>query len=1500
MIESETHLFNGGLDQDTDKRLIGADKITNANDVDYMSFDGGKTFSLQPLPSSNIAYTILDVTRQAQVDRLFYGGNVVYSFQIFIQGGAVLNIAVNPGTAVYADLITAFQAALLTLYGSTYTVTFSGSTQDDFYTLSLSLSTGVTINYAIKYSVGGVITQTYTIQQGIEATRLFPTASETIQNVDVIFSIGLDANCQEIGLATEVSGVWTYTRVLRTNELGWLLTDVFDIRVENQANEYYGIYFTNGNTKPAVIYITKNYTTDCGIRWSTMAYGLATIGVYTLNNIGNQAALQLVNNMLRVQYSDQLQGGGGLLSGGYRYAIRCGLQGTGNTTEWCVLSNLIPVFKTSINSPSAWVRIQGDKAGESTAKANALQVYGAMSAVFNFVELAAVYYSGTAEAATSAYIVKRQDITTDNFTITHTGLETGTIALDIASLPAVQELITKSTSIEIKKNRLNLADNTIAVSDETFVSLSLINEANIDTDIDVEELDTVGKLNSIAPGFIVYADSPVFNPFSGFYSAGFFNFNQVLLNIGGQFSTPSLDPANRFTAIAGYTKATLSGIFKIKADTDVPSSITIHVQKQIFGGGIVSLAISPAIPISTKEVIINIGSVLGGTSEGIVFSASSGDYISVLYEFNTQELNKKAIASNDSYIEWGNGDIATQIDFDNTRVGEYQLPSNVALKTGYTIYENYPFYAKYHMDSGYITEGYYMGTVTFNPPSGKHLTDYSASNNLKAYAYKLILNNIPAGQLRALGAKGISIWRGVCNPTILGTGICLQSDNVYNDNIVSGFYASIPGFNNQFHAIVPNSDAKRNFGVFISADTRVSQPSFNDGDKIISFGNPFVLMSSGLARQVVPDEQGMPTNTGGTYAEYMGYTADSDMIYTVEDSQYVKFKETGTAMGTQKYKPYLDAGDQGESSAEGIAYVTTAPINAVSGNDNGVKLAQYQRALIQQYDPKSISIVPTGTFIEINGDTPTTLNGIEVFGGDTYTQKSIVKLCYGIKRLADQSIYSYSFISYYGQNKVNTELFYCDKSQDENSWNLMGTQDINTYLFPTVVSISNPEEQFNYDIGYFAPNIINKETPYNPDLQVNKRFGSRIWYSEQKPTGSVYDFYRTILPLNFTDLDNKFGNIVAIFDIYDIMLAIQPNAVNSLPYQTDVALSAADKTSVYVGNGGVYAQRGHVVSAYGSGIKTATVRGKNVNGNYDAYWYSDLFHKMMRYGAGDGVKIISDLNNMRSWFLNNTAHISANYDMVLGYDVNRQSLMITSRAINKTIPQWDASISYVIGDQVYYNEVVGGIQHTNTFSNVPNIYTATVNNLNAPPYLSNDWNFEPTTDNTLYNYCTLIFNEKFDIFSTFSTILPARYFPYLGTILAPRPAIPFNDVYDIFVGPTYLNYFAGQGGQFIVEVTTSKGPFEPKRAISTALLVGQDHNAAFNPDLEIYNEYQDTTVTGAQMELRRGNLVSSVRNDQSDRPLISQWNSYRITTANFIRILGVITSFYRKKRDPAK
>jgi hypothetical protein len=246
------------------------------------------------------------------------------------------------------------------------------------------------------------------VQEAFSSGKLSPIATWNVEDRLFVFSTTGNSNAIEIGIATK-NVTWSYTRILRTWRFALPTTEAIDIRVEKVSNQSWAVYWTDNTNKPKVLYIPEVYTQDCVIKYTYASWQEPTSGYIIYNEVGEQTDLQLINNAGLVTYSDQLQAGGSLPSGGYRYSVRFGLNEIENVTEWSVLTpNVIPVFKASTESPSGYIKIQGEKSGTTTSKANVLLVQNALPNIFNFVELACIYNAG---GVNSAYIVGRFNIT---------------------------------------------------------------------------------------------------------------------------------------------------------------------------------------------------------------------------------------------------------------------------------------------------------------------------------------------------------------------------------------------------------------------------------------------------------------------------------------------------------------------------------------------------------------------------------------------------------------------------------------------------------------------------------------------------------------------------------------------------------------------------------------------------------------------------------------------------------------------------------------------------------------------------------------------------------------------------------------------------------------------------------------------------------------------------------------------------------------------------------
>jgi hypothetical protein len=1268
MQDTQINTFTGGLDSDSDLRSVPDSRYIDATNVDTYSVENNSQRSVSPLKGTTLAFGVPSVGSQYQITRVQvdFSANYAYSFSFYdgtsLKSGSFTTTGINPA-ARYASFQSLLTAQLNSL--GYYAATYSANPAYDYvkFTIAKTVSTPQYFRANITWSIGSTEKETVVLQEAyLDNQGLLPIASYTIEDNLFVWSETSNESVIELGVSTvSALGVWTYTRLFRTWRWHFPIInpEAIDIRMESVSNEQWAMYVTDNYNKPKVFYIQKSYSTDCLLKYTDTNWYTATSGYLIYNYADEQTNLQLINNAGVVTFSSQLQTGGYLLSGGYRYSVRFGINGTDNTTEWSVLSpNSIPVFKTNTGAPSAYIRIQGDKSGEQTTKSNVLLVQNCMPNVFNYVELAAIYHAG---AATDAKIIGKYPITGSEITITHTGYETGATPYDYRLFPQTEPVIKKAKTLEIKKNRFNIANVNLGADDSTTAALASAASISQGT----YSMGGVGYLSSInntvlnnsATGLV--GDTPWYPTPPSFVATTY------TLKLSNQsVSNPNYNPTTGIWTVSSLQAGSYNLYFNFSVlvvGSFEANPLLMEIKRK-------KAASSTFETLVSKEVYYTLGAQLPIQSISVNAELAAGDQVCVTIRSIFRNI-VEAYVSSDTNFQAVAID-SKSLDFTGTKVGEYQLPENCANKVGYMFNETYAFFVRFHYKNGYISSPYFVGKRKFfqNQIGGFYdariYTSGTDKNTYSTLVYHAVINNLDISSIKSQ-LNGISVWRGVCNPSVLGSGVLFTADDMSGTAFRAGYYASIPTFSGDYYTKYSQTSIQKRFGMFFSHDTRMMSLEPNAGD-VVTYFSPSIVLNN-------ISEYKSGSTFQASYAEYFGevYSSVPDQSdVTVTDGRYVSFDEalgdynpdstrilSANGSTNEYYQPSINISIGASGSMENMSLgFNNYVYGQTSFLDNGVYMAQYKRVITgEQYDIKSIDIVPTGTYVSVNDFSPNVLSGINVFGGDTYTQKNILKVRYW-SDYKDGTVKS-SFISYYAQNKINTQLFYCNQSEDvAPTRNLQGWQSISSYLFPFKTIDEVAEEQFNYDEAYSAQYPLPIKA-YDSSVPSESKFVSRIYYSQQKPINSVQDFYRKINALDFRDLDTKNGEIVALRDVNNYMVSVQPRAVSVLPYLSDVAIGTQGGGEILVGTGGVYNQRENIISTYGSTFQTCVYVGQNNNGNSQMYWFSPAFKKYCRYGA-DGIRILSDEQAMRTYFLGINS-VTKEYDMIQVYDPKYASQIMT-------------------------------------------------------------------------------------------------------------------------------------------------------------------------------------------------------------------------------------------------
>ena len=1371
--------FEGGLNKDVALVSLPSNQYDEANDVEFISDELGKLSTLEAKKGTGLAkVSVPNATPQLQIWRIRTYADAAQTstdyftkqefFLDYLDGTAPLVITYINGnpSITNAGYATALTALLVSPY--TGTVADNGNNNLLYTTLTFTTTNVKKMTQRIEFSGGNVVTvNPILIQDKITTeTQLEPIAYVNSQNLGFVLSVSDDNTITELGVADEDNN-WAYTRLLRTKNFILSKTQPIKFIVEQQNDGVYALYFTDNTIKDKCIYVPPALTQDCCLTYSPTSIQLAGKGIYNLVQTDAQTNSQLVNNIGYVTYKNTLQSGGGLLTGGKRYACRFGINGSNITTQWSILTNIVPVIAASADSGLAWVDTQGTPSGTPTSKQNILTINNAQADVFNFVELAVVNYAG--ENATSGELIGRFDVLGESFDITHTGLEQ-TILLDVVSLIEAEPIILKVKDIETKKNRLNRANVVTANEDAKWQTIA----ENATVSTQRFEVKNTGALPTDFGNL----------RFTGKNNSGYYDdinsSREILINYSTTYPEtppfPYLSSTYTVTALdQPLIQISLTGAVKIQSNANsllgyYTSTSVVSYKIYRTRAGVTTQVIDDNIDNRTsREEFTTTKSV----NRVYNLEVNTGDTLKFYWAFYVP--NNRLSFTDQTNINIVQAATASSTQFRGTQVGEYQIPFNVANRTGYMLYEYYMTYVRFHLKNGYITAPYplgryYLDTVNYKkglvqilPVDSKSpFTDAGTiTASRKVYNYALNVANLNLTNVKD-ELLGVSFERSEPLNTVIGSGIYHNARVIDGDTYTSGYNTT---------TVVPSLlDAKRKFGIFISNDLDNQVIKYSNGDYLQLLGVPRTLGSNNSYKS---------GNNIGSTTELLGsaYSGGDAMVtdkWLIEDSSSVDFNSVGNVIYNTTadlyYKPSTSTLNNAYSNSKGVAVSTTSYVRTAGGSQEKINtfIAFYIRPIdLNAVDYKNYRPIPTGEIVKITLSTPNVLPSTTVYGGDTYTQKVIRKQADWYVEPSPSNKIASSVITFYAQNRLNSQLFYTDNTAPEETWNLQGSKSLYKYLFPFTDSSGIVDEQHNFDKSYIGANQVNRVTPYNPLLPYPTSNPTRIYYSDEKAVGSLYDAYRKVKPLNFVDLELQNGAISAIYDIRDVMVVIQPTFVGAIPYAADTLIQSDSTAKILVGSGTVYSNRVYPLSSFGTSLKTMSCKGYNSNGNPQVYWMSDDFANFNRYDYS-GVKILSSDNNMRTWFLNNVKHVKNEFDVNIYYNTKKEDVVMTARAV-KILPYWNSATTYTPSTEVVFGSA--GNWQPWDFEQIPSVYisTAQAGNTNKIPYGNNTfWTpIEPTNSN-YYNFWSLIFNEKRNNFTTFMTPLQKRYFKHNNLVLTPR------------------------------------------------------------------------------------------------------------------------------------
>lgn len=860
------------------------------------------------------------------------------------------------------------------------------------------------------------------------------------------------------------------------------------------------------------------------------------------------------------------------------------------------------------------------------------------------------------------------------------------------------------------------------------------------------------------------------------------------------------------------------------------------------GGGFVGTVIGTySVPIGGELVITHYGNETGQQDLNLsLLNQLSADILnSKNIEILDNRLHKSNITASEEYnlTAWAQSsnyglyrdNVQGVGSGENPIFGEYQDPENVFRFSSGMLNETYRIGTELrNTETGIWTSSYNVGDFTIDTSAigGRKiatLPDYNltdtptpSDNAEEVYYFYLKLSGfdfdyvLPNGKTIRQQYDRVRFNRADIEGrrTVLQTGVLCTKSSTGTSNRVNANHTVLAAAGT---ATVPTNvyavgaaDVRRQAGILYSADNLLGGLGINfvSGDELQTYGQP-------LFQKLRATGGGASALGSGTLAELYGAMATSPTVHDLDGITPIASNELKTIAG-------VDIRADGEVSGigsglfirQGLAFViNTTFITDTAGltpSDYGIYYYQYVRPNINQYGDASGNVwKDLNASFDISSSTGTSTE-FEVYLQDVFTQKTYIRIYESNNPAAFGKI-----SSFYSQNVINSQM----RSDNDPTGLVFPKGDGNNASFDdrinSVVDPANIEE-WDYNVGYNYRQTIQSTIGFNANFPKQELFPTRIYYSAFKPSGSLVDYFRIVLPLDFYDEDERYGPILSMKAINGNLYTWQPDALIGQYVTTRAQFNSVDDNqAIIIGSGNVYAQRGRLINTIGLSNKWAIVKANTTNG-YDAvYWVNVEKRKIMRF-AGDGTRIISQNENgggrMRAFLDNNLRWVEGvdtpadGEGIHIGANLRYSEIYFTVRGQKET-EDYDNTTTYSQGDSVKYDTTL----YDQNFEQTGEIYKY----INASPSSGNlptdvdFWEKVPHSDNNFYNEYTLVYDEDRNTFECFYDVKPKAWFGWDNVVFSPRPVSNTGRMYLHDKG--FYNRWYLQSGETLGSLTKSAG-----------------------------------------------------------------------------------------------
>ena len=308
-----------------------------------------------------------------------------------------------------------------------------------------------------------------------------------------------------------------------------------------------------------------------------------------------------------------------------------------------------------------------------------------------------------------------------------------------------------------------------------------------------------------------------------------------------------------------------------------------------------------------------------------------------------------------------------------------------------------------------------------------------------------------------------------------------------------------------------------------------------------------------------------------------------------------------------------------------------------ASNQNRVnqwRIVSYERNLNNQYGGNtyearsSNEYISTGSFLEIK-ETSYNISSIQVYGGDVYVQYYPYHYFYhdwtsgsggvAIGRVG-HSRYSLG-LGFMCESPINIEF------QNDNNYGskiykdwfagIIGGGGFSSLVGPSYTTVNSYYQKENDN------KLIHFPKGFLDDFVIE--FPHRIWASDKKIDGELFDTWRLFRPDNFSEVEGMYGEINKIITERDSLLFYQDTALGSISLNDRTSIPSTDGTSIVLGKGGILDHYSYLSRKTGTKHKFSVVPSSTGIHHYD----SNLRKWFL---LGDGITPLNDIKGLNSLF----------------------------------------------------------------------------------------------------------------------------------------------------------------------------------------------------------------------------------------------------------------------------